>query len=156
MGSRAQWWDLMGSRAAQAGKGVSRRHLTPLTDGNDRSSVDSALFFVGADHAVNGGMAMGMQGWSCGFRIAQALGYICASTPFSLEVLPERQRQVITMRRRRRIQWVAGLATSVVAALSFVLASRFPSRSLLRCQVWTSLWARCGREYTSAWRADIG
>jgi cation diffusion facilitator CzcD-associated flavoprotein CzcO len=80
---------------AQPGKGVDPTCLTPLTDGRDRSTVDGSLFVVGADHCVNGGMAMGMQGWSCGFRVAQQLGKLPRGASFGLDALPERQADVI-------------------------------------------------------------
>eukprot|EP00966_Prymnesium_polylepis_P066744 1549502-Prymnesium_polylepis.1 len=101
----------------QDGKGVSPSCLTPLTDGFDRSSIDPSLFFVGVDHKVNGGTAMGMQGWSCGYRIAQQLGLLPAAAPFSLDALPERQRDVIAERHRRRARraW-GGLAVVACAA----------------------------------------
>ena len=112
----------------QRGKGVSPRCLTPLTDGFDRSSIDPSLFFVGADHKVNGGMAMGMQGWSCGYRIAQLLGLLPATTAFSLEALPERQRDVIAQRHRRRARqrWgaVAIIVSTAAAGLALALGRR--------------------------------
>ena len=107
--------------AGQPGKGVPPRYLMPRTDGHDRSAVDPALFFVGSDHAVNGGMAMGMQGWSCGFRVAQSLGRLPPAARFSLDALPERQRDVIAARRvQRNALWgvVAVAAVAVVAALA--------------------------------------
>ena len=114
----------------QPGKGVSPECLTPRTDGHDRSSVDASLFFVGADHAVNGGMAMGMQGWSCGFRIAQALGHLPNTAVFTLDALPERQCTVIATRRRRRMWHIVALA-AVVAATAWLCGARGLPVSLL-------------------------
>ena len=108
---------------------MSPRHLTPLTDGHDRSVVDASLYFVGADHAVNGGMAMGMQGWSCGFRIAQHLGLVPAEARFSLESLPERQRDIIAARPRRRVRHLQVGAVIASAATALVIA-------LLRHRAW--------------------
>ena len=99
----------------QPGKGTPPECPTPLTDGADRSTVDPSLFVVGIDHAVNGGMAMGMQGWSCGYRIAQQLGHLPEQAEFSLAALPERQCDVLRRRGRRR-----RAALGVAAALAAV------------------------------------
>lgn len=103
----------------QEGKGCGTSYLTPRTDGRGRSSVDNTLFFVGFDQAVNGGLAMGFWGWSCGFSIAQSLGLQSASASFSLEVLPERQRDVI---RRRHVQYLC--VVSVLGLLFTAAAKR--------------------------------
>ncbi|KAL1510315.1 hypothetical protein AB1Y20_006635 [Prymnesium parvum] len=108
----------------QKGKGVSPGCLTPRTDGNDRSSVNKSLYFVGSDHAVNGGMAMGMQGWSCGFRIAQSLGLLPANAKFTLDALPERQRDIIATRRQyQNVLRVSLTATALL--VGFKLSRHF-------------------------------
>lgn len=105
--------------AGQPGKGVSSACLTPLTDGFDRSSVDESLFFVGVDTKVNGGMAMGMQGWSCAFRVAQFVGLVDPSARFTLDVLPERQRDIIAERHRSQLRRSLGVALFVVSIVAF-------------------------------------
>ena len=63
---------------------------------------------------------MGMQGWSCGFRLAQQLGKLPPDARFSLDVLPERQSEVIaarlSMRARRAVEVVAVAAALVAVA----------------------------------------
>lgn len=81
----------------QEGKGCAL-FPTPRTDSRCRSSVDSSLFFVGFDVAVNAGLSMGFWGWNCGFLIARDLGLQPKDSKFSLDMLPERQRD---MKRQR-------------------------------------------------------
>lgn len=97
----------------QEGKGCGTAYATPLTDGRCRSSIDDSLFFVGFDQAVNGGLSMGFWGWSSGFLIAQRLGLQPAGARFSLEMLPERQRDVC--RRRNMWQFAAFVVGSCFA-----------------------------------------
>merc|ERR1719436_499853 len=73
--------------SGQEGKGAGTQFLLPLTDRRCRSSVDDSLFFVGFDQAVNGGLAMGFWGWSCGFSVAQGLGLVPGEQTFLLDVL---------------------------------------------------------------------
>lgn len=108
-------------QANQEGKGTGTSFLTPRTDTRGRSTVDSSLFFVGFDQAVNGGLAMGFWGWSCGFLISQGLGLLPTSATFSLGALPERQSDVC---RRRSAGRLTALALAMVAAAAAALGAR--------------------------------
>lgn len=105
----------------QEGKGCGLGYLTPKTDGRCRSTVDDSIFFVGFDQAVNGGFSMGFWGWSCGFLVAKALGLPLPQASFSLDVLPQRQRDVILRRRFCR-----GLAVLLFALATALLGRRWP------------------------------
>jgi len=112
----------------QEGKGCRETSLTPRTDRRGRSIVDSTLFFVGFDQAVNGGLSMGFWGWSTGFLIAQGLGFQPANTEFSLEMLPELQRDVC---QRRTVCLSAAALVGVLAVVSVASKLHFWARSKL-------------------------
>jgi len=109
-------------KSNQEGKGCGETFLTPLTDRRGRSVVDSTLFFVGFDQAVNGGLSMGFWGWSTGFLVAQGLGFQPANNNFWLEELPELQRDVC---RRRTVYLSTAALMGVFAAA--VMAARLHS-----------------------------